>query len=139
VVISIPNSQISSSSIENFSFGYRELKQPFILRTPVYLGYEVPWREAYQALNQAALRTEGMLKSPPPFVLQGELNDVYVTYLLNVYIDVEYFKDKTLKEFEQARSQLNENIRDCCAEAGIRIFAPNYEADPTNYGPAADN
>jgi small-conductance mechanosensitive channel len=138
VVISIPNSQISTSSIENFSFGYRELKQPLILRTPVYLGYEVPWREAYQALSQAALRTEGMLKSPEPFVLQGELNDVYVTYLLNVYIDVEYFKGKTLKEFEQARSQLNENIRDCCAAAGIRIFAPNYEADPTNYGPAAE-
>jgi small-conductance mechanosensitive channel len=139
VIISIPNSQISSSSIENFSFGYRELKQPLIFRTPVYLGYEVPWREAYQALSQAALRTEGMLKSPSPFVLQGELNDVYVTYLLNVYVDVEYFKDKTLKEFEQARSQLNENIRDCCAEAGIRVFAPNYEADPTNYGPAANN
>jgi hypothetical protein len=76
VVISIPNSQISTSSIENFSFGYRELNQPFIVRTPVYLGYEVP-------------------------------------------------------------SQLQENIRDCCAEAGIRIFAPSYEADPTNYGPAA--
>jgi small-conductance mechanosensitive channel len=53
------------------SFGYRELKQPFIVRTPVYLGYEVPWREAYQALSQAPLRTEGMLKSPEPFVLQG--------------------------------------------------------------------
>jgi small-conductance mechanosensitive channel len=101
------------------------------------LGYEVPWREAYQALSQAALRTNGMLKSPQPFVLQGELNEVFVTYLLNVYIDVEYFKDKTLKELEQARSQLHENIRDCCAEAGIRVFAPNYEADPTNYGPAA--
>lgn len=138
-VISIPNSQISSSSIVNFSFGYRELNQPLILRTPVYLGYEVSWREAYQALSQAALDTQGMLKSPPPFVLQGELNDVYVTYLLNVYIDVEYFKDKTLKEIEQARSQLNENIRDCCAAAGIQIFAPNYEADPTNYGPAANN
>jgi small-conductance mechanosensitive channel len=136
-VVSIPNSQISTSSIVNFSFGYRELNHPFILRTPVYLGYEVPWREAYQALSQAALCTEGMLKSLPPFVLQGELNDVYVTYLLNVYIDVEYFKDKTLKEFEQARSQLHENIRDCCAAAGIRIFAPSYEADPTNYGPAA--
>jgi small-conductance mechanosensitive channel len=139
VIVSIPNSQISTSSIENFSFSYRELNQPLIVRTTVYLGYEVPWREAYQALSQAALRTEGMLKSPSPFVLQGELNDVYVTYLLNVYIDVEYFKDKTLKELEQARSQLNENIRDCCAAAGIRIFAPNYEADPTNYGPAANN
>jgi small-conductance mechanosensitive channel len=135
VVISIPNSEISTSSIENFSFGHRELNQPFIVRTPVYLGYEVPWRNAYQALIQAALRTDGMLPSPSPFVLQGELNEVYVTYLLNVYIDIEYFQDKTLKEIEQAHSQLHENIRDCCTEAGIRIFAPSYEADPTNYGP----
>jgi small-conductance mechanosensitive channel len=138
VVVSIPNSQISTSSIENFSFGYRELSQPFILRIPVYLGYEIPWRAAYQALSQAARLTKGIAKSPEPFVLQGELNEVYVTYLLNAYIDVEYFKDKTLKEIEQARSQLHENIRDCCAEAEIRIFAPSYEADPTNYGPAAE-
>ncbi|VXD18494.1 mechanosensitive ion channel family protein [Planktothrix paucivesiculata] len=138
VVVSIPNSQISTSSIENFSFSYRELNQPLILRTTVYLGYEVPWREAYEALIQAALRTEGMLESPPAFVLQGELNEVYVTYLLNAYMNVEYFQGKTSKGIEQARSQLNENIRDCCATAGIRIFAPNYEADPTNYGPAVD-
>lgn len=139
VIISIPNSQISTSSIENLSFSYRELKQPLILRTSVYLGYEVPWREAYQALIQAALLTTGISKFPEPFVLQGELNEVYVTYLLNAYIDVEYFKDKTLKEIEQARSQLHENIRDCCDEVGIRIFAPSYEADPTNYGPAAND
>jgi small-conductance mechanosensitive channel len=139
VIVSIPNSQISTSSIENFSFSYRELNQPLILRTSVYLGYEVSWREAYQAMGQAALLTHGIAKSPEPFVLQGELNEVYVTYLLNAYIDVEYFKDKTLKELEEARSQLHENIRDCCTAAGIRIFAPNYEADPTNYGPAANN
>jgi small-conductance mechanosensitive channel len=139
VIVSIPNSQISTSSIENLSFSYRELKQPLILRTSVYLGYEVPWRSAYQALSQAALLTTGIAKFPEPFVLQGELNEVYVTYLLNSYIDVEYFEDKTLKEIEQARSQLHENIRDCCDEAGIRIFAPSYEADPTNYGPAAND
>ncbi len=138
VIVSIPNSQISTSSIENYSFAARELNQPLILRITVYLGYEVPWREAYQALTQAALRTQGFAKLPEPFVLQGELNEVFVTYLLNVYIDLAYFKDKTLKEVEQARSQLNENIRDCCGEAGIRIFAPSYEADPTNYGPAVD-
>ncbi len=138
VIVSIPNSQISTSSIENLSFSYRELNQPLILRTSVYLGYEVPWREAYQALSKAALLTQGIAKSPEPFILQGELNEVYVTYLLNAYIDVKYFEDKTLKEIEQARSQLHENIRDCCDEVGIRIFAPNYEADPTNYGPAAN-
>jgi len=139
IVISIPNSQISTSSIENFSFGHRELNEPFIIGVSVYLGYEVPWRSAYQALLQAAIRTEGILKSPSPFVLQRELNEVYVTYLLNVYIDVDYFKDKTERQIEQTRSQLNENIQDCCQELGIKIFAPSYEADPTNYGPNIQN
>ncbi|BFM39877.1 mechanosensitive ion channel family protein [Synechocystis sp. LKSZ1] len=138
IIVSIPNAQISTSSIENFSFGYREFQKPLILRVPVYLGYEVAWRDVYQALIQAALKTNGISASPSPFVLQGELNEVYVTYFLNAYIDVNYFKDKELKEVELSRSQLNENIRDCCAEAGIRIFAPSYEADPTNYGPAVD-
>lgn len=139
VVISIPNSQIITSSIENLNFAAQELSKPLIVRTKIYLGYEVPWRQAYEALIQAALRTEGVAKSPLPFVLQGELNEVYVTYLLNVYIDLKYFEGKTAKEFEQANSQLHENIRDCCNEIGIRIFAPSYEADPTNYGPAASD
>lgn len=137
-VISIPNSQISTSSIENFSFGYREFKEPLILRVTIYLGYEVLWRDAYKVLMESALKTTGILHNPEPFVLQGELNEVFVTYLLNAYIDMDYFKDKTLKEVEKAHSELNENIRDCCASYGIYIFAPNYEADPTNYGPTSN-
>ncbi|MGL5035750.1 MAG: mechanosensitive ion channel family protein [Microcystaceae cyanobacterium] len=139
IVISIPNSQISTSSIENFSFGHREFNEPFIIGVSIYLGYEVPWRSAYQALIQAAMRTQGILNSPSPFVLQRELNEVYVTYLLNVYIDVDYFKEKTEKDINQTRSRLHENIQDCCLEAGIKIFAPSYEADPTKYGPNITN
>lgn len=137
VVISIPNSQIISSSIENFNFAAQELDTPLIVRTQVYLGYEVDWRQAYQALIQAALLTNGVAKSPTPFVLQKELNEVYVTYLLNVYIDSQYFAGKSETEVEKTRSQLHENIRDCCQQARIRIFAPSYEADPNIYGPAA--
>jgi hypothetical protein len=32
-------------------------------------------------------------------VLQEALNEVYVTYLLSVYLDEEYFQDKTIKEW----------------------------------------
>ncbi|ACK66864.1 MscS Mechanosensitive ion channel [Rippkaea orientalis PCC 8801] len=139
VVISIPNSEIITTSISNWSFSSQELNLPLIVRTPVYLGYEVPWKQAYNALIQAAVQTKGISQSPPPFVIQEALNEVYVTYQLSVYVNWEYFKGKSLKEFEQTRSKLHENIRECCQEAGIRIFAPSYEADPTNYGPAAVN
>ncbi|MEA5509251.1 mechanosensitive ion channel domain-containing protein [Crocosphaera sp. UHCC 0190] len=137
VVISIPNSEIITTSISNWSFSSKELNLPLIVRTPVYLGYEIPWQQAYHALMKAAVQTDGVSESPTPFVVQESLNEVYVTYQLSVYINWEYFKGKTLKEFEEARSKLHENIRDCCQEAGIRVFAPSYEADPTNYGPAA--
>ncbi|WP_124970392.1 mechanosensitive ion channel family protein [Aphanothece sacrum] len=137
IVISIPNSEIITTSISNWSFSSKELNLPLIVRTPVYLGYEIPWQQAYNALIQAALRTDGIAESPVPFVVQESLNEVYVTYQLSVYINWEYFKEKNFKEYEEARSQLHENIRDCCQEAGIRVFAPSYEADPTNYGPTA--
>jgi len=138
VVISIPNSQIISSSIENFNFSAKELEKPLILRTQVYLGYEVVWQKAYKALIEAALLTDGITKTPPPFVLQSELNEVYVTYILNAYIDHQYFIDKTPLDTEKTHSQLHENIRECCQKAGIRIFAPSYEADPIEYGPVAN-
>lgn len=138
IVISIPNAQMATSSIENYSFGYRELNKPYIIRTQVYLGYEVSWQQAYQALIKAASGIPGMLTEPEPFVLQETLNEVFVTYVLSIYIDEEFFKNKSLKEFEQIHSQLHENIRSCCEVAGIKIFAPSYEADPTNYGPAKD-
>ncbi|ACK72813.1 MscS Mechanosensitive ion channel [Gloeothece citriformis PCC 7424] len=138
VVVSIPNAQISTSAIENYSFAYRDLNKPYILKTSVYLGYEVSWQEAYIALREAAKQTKGMLSSPEPFILQEQLNEVYVTYIVNVYVDEAYFQDKTLREYEQARSQLHENIRNCCIKAGITIFAPRYEADPTKYGPVKD-
>ncbi len=137
-VVSIPNSQIISSSIKNLKYAIQELDKPLAIKAKVHLGYEVPWRQAYEALLQAALRTEGVATSPSPYVLQGELNEVYVTYYLKVYLDVAFVREKTEKEFEQIRSQVNENIRDACAEAEIRIFSPIYYPDPKIYASAAD-
>ncbi len=131
-VISIPNSVILSNSIENLNFAAKELKIPLIVKTSIFLGYEVAWREAYQALIEAALRTEGVANSPLPYILQEKLNEFHVTYVVSVYIDLTYFKGKKLNELDKISSQLNENIRDCCAEAGIRILAPIYEADISN-------
>jgi small-conductance mechanosensitive channel len=138
IIISIPNSQIIGSSIENYNLAAQEFERPLILRARVYLGYDVPWRQAYTALIRAAIATEGIVPSPEPFVLQDELNEVYVTYLLNAYMDSAYFVRATAMDIEETRSRLHENIRDFCQNAGIQIFAPGYEADPTSYGPVID-
>lgn len=126
VVISIPNSQIFSSSIENYDLAQRQLQKHLIIHTEIHLGYEVPWRKAHQTLCIAALRTDWVMTSPSPFVLQKTLDDVYVVYELNVCVSPE-------ADLENVFSQLHQNIQDCFTEAEIRIFAPNYEADPTTY------
>ncbi|UFP93510.1 mechanosensitive ion channel family protein [Gloeobacter morelensis] len=137
VVINIPNSDILTRQIENFNT-VRELDKKLILHTKVFLGYEVPWRRAYEALKAAAARTTFIAQEPQPFVLQKELNEVYVTYELNAYIDALVMAQSNAElTVERIYSQLHENIRDCCQEAGIRIFAPSYEADPNEFGPAA--
>lgn len=137
VVVSIPNSQIITSSVENFSFSSKEFEEPLIIQSIVHLGYEVDWRDAYKALLKAAARTQGIVSFPKPFILQESLNDVYVTYQLNAYVGIEYLQTRSIQEMEVTRSRLNENIRDCCASVGIQIFAPSYEADPVRYGPSA--
>jgi hypothetical protein len=53
-----------------------------------------------------------------------------VTYILGVYLELDFVRGKNAKDFEQFYSLLNENIRNCCQEADLRIFAPLYYPDP---------
>ena len=81
----IPNSQIINSSVVNYSTLGRDGR--LLLHVNVGIGYETPWRQVEAMLRMAADRTEGVLKSPPPFVLQTALGDFAVTYEVNVYCD----------------------------------------------------
>jgi small-conductance mechanosensitive channel len=130
-VVSIPNSKIINSSIKNLNFSSQELNKPLIVKATVYLGYDVPWSKVYETLIKAATLMPGISQSYTPFVYQKELNNVYVTYILGVYLEIDFLEGKTAKDFEQFYSLLNENIRGCCQEGGIRIFAPLYYPDPT--------
>jgi small-conductance mechanosensitive channel len=71
----------------------------------------------------AAVRTEGLLKEPKPFVLQTALNDFYMGYKLNGYAD---------RPLEMARiySDLHQNIQDAFNEHGVQIMSPHYLGDP---------
>jgi small-conductance mechanosensitive channel len=83
VDVTIPNSMILSSHIVNYSSSATE--RGLILNTGVTIGYDADWRKVHELLVSAARRTEGIMASPPPFVLQTSLNDFYVTYELNAY------------------------------------------------------
>lgn len=118
-IISIPNSNVMSSHTINYSS--EAVDKGLIMHTTVTIGYDVPWKDIQQALIEAALRTDFLLKDPQPFVLQTSLEDFYVAYQINAY---------TKEPNKQALiySQLHQNIQDCCNEAGIEILSPHYRS-----------
>lgn len=122
VVVSIPNATVVGSHVTNYT---AELRQggTLILNTSVTIGYDTPWRQVHQLLLLAAERTPGLLKQPPPFVLQRELQDFYVKYELNAHTNK---TEGMLKVY----SELHQNVLDAFNEYGVQIMSPNYEADP---------
>ncbi|GEQ84639.1 ion channel [Patiriisocius marinistellae] len=133
-IISIPNSSVMSSHTINYSSDAPE--KGLIIHTTVTIGYDIPWKEMHTALIEAALRTDLVQKDPMPFVLQTSLEDFYVAYQINAYIQ-EANKQAAIY------SHLHQNIQDVCNERGIEILSPHYRAArdgnhstiPTDYLP----
>jgi small-conductance mechanosensitive channel len=119
--IVVPNSLILNSHITNYSTLARS--RGLILHTTVGIGYETPWRQVEAMLRLAAARTPGLLKEPPPFVLQKSLDDFAVTYEINVYCD-------NPQAMGRLYTALHQNILDVFNEYGIQIMTPAYESDP---------
>ena len=117
----VPNSLILNSNVINYTSLARE--RGLILHTTVGIGYETPWRQVEAMLLMAAQRTTGLLREPPPFVLQQSLGDYAVTYQLNVFCDKpgEMFKLYT---------ELHRNVLDVFNEYNVQIMTPSYIADP---------
>ena len=120
-IVTIPNANLITSNIENFTTSSRDINEPVILHTVITLGYDVPWRHVYQVLIEAAISSPAILEKPAPFVLQTSLGDFSVSYELNAYTDQPSMMSKIY-------SQLHENIQDKCNEAGIEILSPQYSA-----------
>lgn len=133
-IITIPNSSVLSGNTTNYSSQAKS--DGLIIHTTVTIGYDVPWRDMHQALIEAALRCDMILKDPKPFVLQTSLDDFYVSYQLNAYT-------KEASKQAMVYSNLHQNIQDICNERGIEILSPHYRAArdgnmttiPTNYLP----
>jgi small-conductance mechanosensitive channel len=119
-VISIPNSTVMGSPSTNYSSDAPD--KGLIIYSTVTIGYDVPWREMHQALIDAALRCDLILKEPIPFVLQTSLNDFFVSYQINAY---------TREANRQAAiySLLHQHIQDVCNERGIEIMSPHYRSE----------
>jgi small-conductance mechanosensitive channel len=125
--ITIPNSSVLSGNTINYSSISKN--EGLIIHTTVTIGYDIPWKNMHQALIDAALRTEMILKDPEPFVLQTSLDDFYVSYQINAY---------TKEASRQAiiYSELHKNIQDVCNERGLEILSPHYRAERDGNMPA---
>lgn len=118
-IISIPNSTVMNSHTVNYSSDAPE--KGLIIHSTVTIGYDVPWRDTQQALIDAALKTELILKEPTPFVLQTSLDDFYVSYQINAYV-------REANKQASIYSALHQNIQDIFNERGIEILSPHYRA-----------
>jgi len=117
-VVTIPNGIILTSHVTNLSQWGRQ-GDGLILHTSVTIGYGAPWKTVHALLIEAANTTSHIIQSPSPFVLQTALNDFYVTYELNAYIDAP-------EKIPLIYGELHQNIQNKFNEAGVEIMSPHY-------------
>ena len=117
--VTVPNSLVLGSHIVNFSACAAE--GGLILHTSVTIGYDAPWRRIHELLIASALSTQGILRTPLPFVLQTSLNDFYVAYEINAYTN-----EPTRMAVIYA--EIHQNIQDKFNEAGVEICSPHFAA-----------
>jgi len=122
--ITVPNSMVLTSSTVNYSNHTRAERQGLIVHYTVTVGYDVPWKQVYDLLIEAALKSAHILDEPKPFVLQISLDDYYVSYQINAYT-------KEANKQAAIYSSLLENIQDVFEAAGIDILSPSYSVIKT--------
>lgn len=117
--VTVPNSMVLSSNTINYSNRTKNNEPGLILHYTVTVGYDVPWKQVYDLLTQAAALTIHIEKAPTPFVLQIGLDNFYISYQINAY---------TRQANLQAAiySNLLENIQDVFNKAGVEILSPQY-------------
>lgn len=92
-----------------------------IIHSEVSIGYDAPWRKVHQLLIDAALKTQGVVADPEPFVLETSLSDWYPVYQINAYV-------KDADKVPGIYSELHQNIQDAFNKAGVEIMSPHYMA-----------
>jgi small-conductance mechanosensitive channel len=119
VIVSVPNSMVLSNNIINYS---KNMGQTGLLvHTGITIGYDVPWQVVNQLLVAAAGKTEGIVGTPEPFVLQTSLEDNYVAYEVNGWT-------RSPEELPRIYSRLHANILDEFHGHKVEITSPHYRA-----------
>jgi len=119
--ITIPHSVLVGTATTNYSrlAGDRGM----VVTTSVTIGYDAPWRQIHALLLLGASRTAGIRREPAPWVLQRELGDFYVQYLLLAHIEDPQNRAVVL-------SELHAQIQDAFNEYGTQIMSPHFISQP---------
>ena len=120
-LVTIPNAVVLGAATTNYS--RMDRADTLWYRTSVTIGYDAPWRQVHAMLCQAAERTQGIRRAPPPFVLQSSLSDFYVEYSLN-------FQPEEPAQRVFILSELHTNIQDAFNEHGVQILSPHFMSQP---------
>ncbi len=115
--VTIPNNHIVTSTTVNYSSTGKT-----VLHTSISIGYDVKYSIVNELLLSASSKTNGILAEPKPFILQTSLEDFYIVYELNFFVN---------EVIQQPRiiSELHANILDEFNKAEIEILSPHYRAD----------
>jgi small-conductance mechanosensitive channel len=119
--ITIPHSVLVGTATTNYSRLAGD--NGMAVTTSVTIGYDVPWRQVHALLQLGAARTHGLRRDPPPRVMQRELSDFYVQYLLLAHLE-------DGKNRAAVLSELHGQIQDAFNEFGTQIMSPHFESQP---------
>ncbi|WP_293952116.1 MULTISPECIES: mechanosensitive ion channel family protein [unclassified Sphingobacterium] len=116
--ITIPNSSVLSGNTVNYSTFSED---GICFQVELTVGYEEPWQRIHELLLNIPPRVKRVKLNPAPFVLQKKLDDFYVLYELNVFIE-------RSAEIEFAKSEIFQFILDDFLAAGIDMNGPHIYA-----------
>jgi small-conductance mechanosensitive channel len=119
--ITIPHSVIVGTATTNYSRLAGD--NGMAVTTSVTIGYQISWRQVHALLQLGAARTQGLRRRPPPRVMQRELSDFYVQYLLLAHLEEGKNRAAVL-------SELHAQIQDAFNEFGTQIMSPHFESQP---------
>ena len=108
VAISIPNGDITGSTVNNYSREpLRRVDMNFCA------SYDCSTEDVKAAIMEAISRDDKILADPAPFVRLNEYKDSVVDYVVRVWCKGADYWD--------VHFNLNENVRECFAEKGVKM------------------
>lgn len=115
--ITIPNTQVLSSHVTNYSS--QSKTDELILYTTITIGYDTPWPLVHKMMIEAAARSSLINHEKKAFVLQTALNDYHISYQLNAYTG-------HAESIPSAYSELHQNLQQVFSENGVEIMSPGF-------------